>query len=81
MFQEIKDKKNSICVVGMGYVGLPIALEFAKHYKVIGFDINSSRVQMLQNNEDPSKEVESSEFEGKDIIFTDKLEEIKSASF
>jgi len=81
MFQAIKDKSKSICVIGMGYVGLPIALEFAKHYKVIGFDINAKRVDMLKNHNDPSKEIDSAEFKGKDIEFTDQLEEIKAASF
>jgi UDP-N-acetyl-D-galactosamine dehydrogenase len=81
MFNQIKNKEKSICVIGMGYVGLPIALEFAKHYRVVGFDINSARVDMLRNNQDPSKEIESTEFENKDISFTDQLEDIKSASF
>lgn len=81
MFQSIKSKEKSICVIGMGYVGLPIALEFAKHYKVIGFDINVKRVKMLQNAQDPSKEVLAEEFENKDIIFTDDIEKIKAASF
>ncbi len=65
----------------MGYVGLPIALEFAKHYKVIGFDINSKRIDMLKNHEDPSKEIESDEFKNKDIVFTDQLEDLEAASF
>ena len=76
MFQSIKDKTKQICVIGMGYVGLPIALEFAKHYKVIGFDINSKRIDMLKNHEDPSKEIESDEFKNKDIVFTDQLEDL-----
>lgn len=81
MFQTIKDKTKQICVIGMGYVGLPIALEFAKHYKVIGFDITSTRVNMLKNHQDPSKEIEPEEFDNKDIVFTDQLEDIKAASF
>ncbi len=81
MFQQIKSKEKSICIIGMGYVGLPIALEFAKQYKVIGFDINEKRVEMLKNAIDPSKEVEATEFKGKDIIFTADVNDIKSASF
>ncbi len=81
MFQQLKNKEKSICVIGMGYVGLPIALEFAKNYKVIGFDINAKRVDLLKNAIDPSKEVEAHEFENKDIVFTDNIEEIKAASF
>ena len=44
-------------MIGLGYVGLPIALEFAKKISVIGFDINAKRVEMMRNGIDPSKEV------------------------
>ncbi|MCW3073088.1 MAG: UDP-N-acetyl-D-galactosamine dehydrogenase, partial [Flaviaesturariibacter sp.] len=44
MYQELLDKKAKLAVVGLGYVGLPIALEFAKQISVIGFDINAQRV-------------------------------------
>lgn len=65
----------------MGYVGLPIALEFAKHFSVIGFDINAERVAMMQQGIDPSKELESSAFEGADIQFTTDPADLKSAHF
>ena len=74
-----KDKK--ICVVGLGYVGLPIALELAKKFAVIGFDINPNRVALMRQGIDPSKELPASAFEGADIYFTADLEEIRSASF
>jgi UDP-N-acetyl-D-glucosamine/UDP-N-acetyl-D-galactosamine dehydrogenase len=74
-----KDKK--ICVVGLGYVGLPIALELAKMFSVIGFDINPGRVELMRKRIDPSKELNAEAFEGADIYFTANLEEIKSASF
>ena len=48
--------KNKIAIIGLGYVGLPLATEFAKHYKVIGFDIDESRIEELKNGED-KKEV------------------------
>jgi len=81
MFEKIKNKEKSICLVGLGYVGLPIALEFAKHYRVIGFDINEDRVQMMKNQVDPSQEVEANEFEGRDISFTSNLDDIKDCGF
>jgi UDP-N-acetyl-D-galactosamine dehydrogenase len=81
MYQEILDKKKKIGVVGLGYVGLPIALEFAKKVSVIGFDINPKRVEMMKNNIDPSGELESSDFEGCDITFTDSEDVLKEASF
>jgi UDP-N-acetyl-D-galactosamine dehydrogenase len=60
---------------------LPIALEFAKDFDVIGFDINEARVEMMKRGEDPSKELDSSAFENKTILFTSKLDDLKKASF
>ena len=54
----MKDK-NIIAVIGLGYVGLPLAVEFSKQYQVIGFDIKSSRIQELLNGIDSTLEVES----------------------
>jgi UDP-N-acetyl-D-galactosamine dehydrogenase len=81
MYQALLNKEKKIGVIGLGYVGLPIALEFAKDFKVIGFDINEARVEMMRNGIDPSKELESSAFEDKDIIFTTSLEDLRTANF
>jgi len=81
MYQELLDKKSKLAIIGLGYVGLPIALEFAKKISVIGFDINESRVEMMRNCIDPSKELVKEDFEGCDIHFTSKLEELKEANF
>lgn len=81
MYQELKDKKKSIAVVGLGYVGLPIALEFARKFKVIGFDINEQRVALMRQGIDPSNELEASAFENTDILFTTNLEDLKQAHF
>ena len=54
MYQKLINKEATMSVVGLGYVGLPIALAFAKHIKVIGFDINAERIEMMRNNVDPS---------------------------
>lgn len=81
MYQELINKEKKLAVVGLGYVGLPIALELAKKIKVIGFDINEERVEMMRRNEDPSEELEASAFEGCDIEFTADLEVLKQASF
>jgi UDP-N-acetyl-D-galactosamine dehydrogenase len=75
------EKEKIIGVVGLGYVGLPIALELAKKFKVIGFDINPKRVQMMQQHIDPSNELPASAFEGCDINFTTDTEVLKTASF
>src|SRR4249920_2997621 len=81
MYQDLLDKKKKLAVIGLGYVGLPIALEFAKKIKVIGFDINAKRVEMMQNKIDPSQELESSDFDGCDIEFTNDLDILKQATF
>jgi len=81
MYQALKSKKKTIAVVGLGYVGLPIALEFARHFRVIGFDINKARLEMMRRGEDPSKELEPEAFHGTDITFTDEIEELRKANF
>ena len=80
-YQDLLDKNKKLAVIGLGYVGLPIALEFAKKIKVIGFDINATRVGMMRNNIDPSQELEARAFEGCDIEFTNDLEVLKEADF
>ncbi|MCY7328398.1 MAG: nucleotide sugar dehydrogenase, partial [Saprospiraceae bacterium] len=71
MYAELLKKEKILAVVGLGYVGLPIALEFARHFRVIGFDINSSRIALMQQGLDPSRELDASAFAGTDIQFTD----------
>ncbi len=78
---QIVNKEATLAVIGLGYVGLPIALEFARKAKVIGFDINSKRVEMMRNNIDPSGELEAEAFNGCDIEFTDDLEVLRQATF
>lgn len=74
-------KETALSVIGLGYVGLPIALAFARKMRVIGFDINAQRVEMMKNNIDPSGELEASAFEGCDITFTSNPEDLKAATF
>ncbi len=81
MYQELVDKKKKLAVIGLGYVGLPIALEFAKKISVIGFDINADRIKLMENGIDPSKELDSSAFENCDIEFTNSLDKLREANF
>ena len=55
------NKKPTIAIIGLGYVGLPLAVAFAKKYKVIGFDINAERISELKNGVDATLEVASDE--------------------
>lgn len=79
--QDLVDKKSKVAVIGLGYVGLPLALELAKKVSVIGFDINQNRIEMMRQGEDPSKELEAADFVDRDIHFTSSLEELKEAKF
>lgn len=81
MVEDLLSKKKKLAVIGLGYVGLPIALEFAKKISVIGFDINQKRVELMKQHIDPSNELEKKDFEGADIHFTADLEDLKQASF
>ncbi|HZH65794.1 MAG TPA: nucleotide sugar dehydrogenase [Flavisolibacter sp.] len=81
MYHDLIDKKEKLAVIGLGYVGLPIALEFARKISVIGFDISEKRIEMMRGNIDPSNELEASAFEGCAIEFTSSLDKLREAKF
>jgi UDP-N-acetyl-D-galactosamine dehydrogenase len=81
MYQEIIDKEKSISLIGLGYVGLPIALEFARKVPVIGFDIKPDRVELMNKKIDPSNELSSEAFDNTDILITSDPEDLRKASF
>jgi UDP-N-acetyl-D-glucosamine/UDP-N-acetyl-D-galactosamine dehydrogenase len=81
MYEDLISKKKKLAVIGLGYVGLPIALEFAKHFSVIGFDISEPRLELMRKGIDPSKELESSAFDNTDIVFTNDLDILRGAHF
>jgi UDP-N-acetyl-D-galactosamine dehydrogenase len=81
MYQKLLKKETRLSVIGLGYVGLPIALEFAKKIQVVGFDIKPERVEMMKKGIDPSNELTSEAFKGADILFTSNPEDLRLASF
>jgi UDP-N-acetyl-D-galactosamine dehydrogenase len=81
IYQDLIDKNTKLAVIGLGYVGLPIALEFAKRISVIGFDINAARVDMMQRGLDPSRELSAEDFQDRDIKFTCNIEDLQEATF
>ena len=81
LHDQLLSGEATISVVGLGYVGLPIALAFANHIKVIGFDIHQGRIDMMKRGEDPSEEVPPEGFLNKNITFTADVEELKQANF
>lgn len=81
IYERLIRKEAKISIIGLGYVGLPIALEFARKFSVIGFDIREDRVEMMKKSIDPSEELPSSAFEGCDILFTADANDLKKADF
>lgn len=74
--------KDKICIVGLGYVGLPLAAAFAKKYEVVGFDINESRVAELRSGHDATLELESHELSAvkETLTFTTNMEDIRNCN-
>ncbi len=81
LFEQLKKKEAKMAVIGLGYVGLPIALAFARKLKVTGFDINAKRVDMMKRGEDPSNELTKEDFAGADITFTADINDLRDARF
>ncbi len=81
MYQDLIEKKEKLAVIGLGYVGLPIALEFARKLSVIGFDINDKRIEQMRAKLDPSNELTADAFDGCDIEFTSSLDVLRGAKF
>jgi len=81
MYDKLVNNETKLSVIGLGYVGLPIALEFAKRIGVVGFDIKPERVDLMKKGIDPSNELENEDFKGSDIVFTSDPEDLRAASF
>jgi UDP-N-acetyl-D-galactosamine dehydrogenase len=73
---------SKIAIIGLGYVGLPLAVEFAKKYKVIGFDINQNRIEELEKNNDSTLEIKSDAISSvrDNLNFTSNIDEIKECN-
>ena len=81
IYNKLQKKDAKLAVIGLGYVGLPIALEFARKIKVVGFDINQDRVDLMQKQIDPSNELDASAFDGCDIHFSADINDLKDVQF
>jgi UDP-N-acetyl-D-galactosamine dehydrogenase len=80
LINKLESGEASICVVGLGYVGLPLALEFAKKFSVVGYDFKADRVEMMKRSQDPSQEIDSSEFKNRKITFTADINDAKDCT-
>ena len=81
LYQRLLKKETKLSLIGLGYVGLPIALEFARKISVVGFDIKSDRVEMMRKRIDPSEELPPEAFDNCDITFTADYEDLRNCSF
>ena len=82
LYEKIKNQEESLSLVGLGYVGMPIAVEFAKRgVKVIGYDLNSSKIETYKSGIDPTNEVGNEAIKNTAVEFTSKEEDLKRAKF
>ena len=79
--EDLIDKKEKLALVGLGYVGMPIAVEFAKHINVIGFDINAAKIKAYQNGTDPTLEVGDEAINASTVEWTSDETKLKEAKF
>lgn len=81
IYEKLLKKETCLSLIGLGYVGLPIALEFARKIKVVGFDIKPERVELMRKGIDPSNELSAEAFNNTDILLTSNPDDLKKASF
>ena len=74
-------QQRIVSVIGLGYVGLPVAVAFGRKRTTIGFDISAQRIAELKSGHDRTGEVEAAELAVADILFTDRIEELRRADF
>ncbi len=81
LYEDIKERKEKISVVGLGYVGMPLAVAFAKYADVIGFDLNQDKINQYQNGIDPTNEVGDEAIKATTVLFTADAAQLKNAKF
>lgn len=81
MFEELCSKNKTVAIVGLGYVGLPLAVLFSKKYDVIGFDIDDEKIELYKRGIDMTCELPEGSLENSSIRFTSDENDLKSASF
>lgn len=81
IYQDLLNGNTKLSLVGLGYVGMPIAVEFAKHVKVIGFDINERKIAQYRAGLDPTKEVGDDAVSQSSVAFTSDATALEEARF
>jgi UDP-N-acetyl-D-galactosamine dehydrogenase len=78
-FERIRTKKDFLAVVGLGYVGLPVAVAFAEKVKTLGFDINQEKIDIYQKGIDPTNEIGDEKIKSTTLEFTTDPKRLKEA--
>ena len=81
LYSKIVKKEEKIALIGLGYVGMPIALAFAKKAQVIGFDLNSAKIELYRSGIDPTNEVGNDAIKATTVEFTDDETKLREAKF
>ena len=81
VYQDLLSGKSKLALVGLGYVGMPIAVAFAKKVPVIGFDLNRAKIECYREGHDPTGEVGDDAIRGTSVEFTDDETKLREASF
>ena len=81
IYRKIVNKEEKIAVIGLGYVGMPIAVAFAKKVDVIGFDLNKEKIELYKSGIDPTNEVGDNEINSTTVEFTADEAKLREAKF
>lgn len=81
LYDDIKNKKEKIALIGLGYVGMPIAVSFSKYVDIIGFDINEEKIKLYKEGIDPTKEVGNEAIKNCTVDFTCDEKKLQEAKF
>ncbi|MBR0140834.1 MAG: nucleotide sugar dehydrogenase, partial [Ruminococcus sp.] len=81
VYNDLINRKTKLALVGLGYVGMPIAVEFAKHIDVIGFDINKAKIEAYRKGIDPTQEVGDEAIKSSSVEWTYDETKLREAKF
>ena len=81
LYEQIISHEESIAIIGLGYVGMPIAVSFAKKVNVIGFDVNNLKINLYKSGLDPTNEVGDSALKNTSVFFTSDESHLRNAKF
>ena len=81
LYDDLLNKEAKLSLIGLGYVGLPIAVAFSKKVDVIGYDLNAKKISTYQEGRDPTKEVGDEGVQASSVCFTSNPEKLQEARF